>query len=111
MTYLFLTPLSVYLLWVHYVAVMRLMQVRDAGHLTLAMKFFGYPALFVGLALDLIVNTFIATVLFLELPREFTVSSRLHRLSESGQGWRKKMATAIRTSLLDNIDPKGVHRG
>ena len=34
MTYALIALLCVYLLWVHYVAVMRLMQVRDAGYLT-----------------------------------------------------------------------------
>ena len=63
MTYALITLLCVYLLWVHYVAVMRLMQVRDAGHLTTAMKAIGYPALVVGLLLDLIVNTVVATLI------------------------------------------------
>lgn len=110
MTYALITLLCVYLLWVHYVAVMRLMQVRDAGQLTAAMKAIGYPALVVGLLLDLIVNTFVATLIFVELPREFTVSARLTRHSES-TGWRQRVAVAIRTALLDNIDPNGVHRG
>jgi len=110
MTYALITMLCVYLLWVHYVAVMRLMQVRDAGNLTTAMKAIGYPALFVGLLLDLIVNTFVATLIFIELPREWTVSARLTRHSEGG-GWRQRVAVAIRTALLDNIDPNGVHRG
>ena len=70
----------------------------------------GYPALLVGLLLDLIVNTFVATLIFVELPREFTVSARLTRHSES-TGWRQRVAVAIRTALLDNIDPNGVHRG
>lgn len=103
--------LAVYLLWVHYVAAMRLMQVRDEGKLTGAMKAFGYPAVGIGLLLDFIVNTTVATVLFLELPREFTVSARLTRHSEDGPGWRKKLALAIRVGLLDNIDPRGIHRG
>ena len=110
MIYAAITIASVYLLWVHYVAVMRLMQVRDAGQLTTAMKAIGYPALFVGLLLDLIVNTFVATLIFLELPKEFTVSARLTRHSEGG-GWRQRVAVAIRAGLLDNIDPNGVHRG
>ena len=110
MTYALITLLCVYLLWVHYVAVMRLMQVRDAGHLTAAMKAIGYPALFVGLLLDLIVNTVVATLIFIELPREWTVSARLTRHSES-TGWRQRVAVAIRSALLDNIDPNGVHRG
>ena len=110
MTYALITILCVYLLWVHYVAVMRLMQVRDAGHLTTAMKAVGYPALVVGLALDLIVNTVVASVIFLEHPKEWTVSARLTRHSNS-TGWRKRVAIAIRTALLDNIDPNGVHHG
>lgn len=69
-----------------------------------------YPALVVGLLLDLIVNTFVATLIFVELPREFTVSARLTRHSES-TGWRQRVAIAIRTALLDNIDQNGVHRG
>ncbi len=109
--YAALSIVAVYLLWVHYVAVMRLMQVRDAGHLTHATKAIGYTALGVGLLLDLIVNTVIATVLFFELPREWTVSSRLTRHSELGKGWRQRLALAIRKGLLDNIDPNGIHRG
>lgn len=110
MTYALITLLCVYLLWVHYVAVMRLMQVRDAGHLTIAMKAIGYPALVVGLLLDLIVNTTVASVIFLERPKEWTVSARLTRHSEGG-GWRQRVAVAVRAGLLDNIDPDGVHRG
>lgn len=110
--YALLTTLAVvYLLWVHYVAAMRLMQVRDAGLLTRSMKLIGYPAVAFGLLLDLVVNTVVATVLFLELPREFTVSARLARHSDDVGGWRKALAVAIRTALLDNIDPRGEHRG
>lgn len=100
-----------YLLWIHYVAIMRLMQVRDAGLLTVWMKVVGYPALVVGLFLDLIVNVFFVSLLLLELPKEFTVSARLTRHSEYGGGWRKKVCTVIRVGLLDNIDPNGIHRG
>jgi hypothetical protein len=27
------------------------------------------------------------------------------------RGWRQRVAIAIRSALLDNIDPNGVHRG
>lgn len=111
MTYALITLLCVYLLWVHYVAVMRLMQVRDAGQLTPAMKAIGYPALVVGLLLDLIVNTVVATALFLELPREWTVSGRLWRLSNSPSSWRQRTALWLRVNLLDPIDPSGTHKG
>lgn len=34
-----------YQLWVHFVAVMHLKRMRDAGQLTTAQKFIGYPVL------------------------------------------------------------------
>lgn len=108
MIYVILSP---WILWSIYAAVMRLKQVREAGKLTTAMKVFGYPTLFVGLALDLLVNVFIGSVVFLELPREFTLSSRLWRLSNLGTGYRQKWALAVRVNLLDSLDPAGVHRG
>lgn len=108
MIYVLLSP---WLLWSIYAAVMRLKQVREAGKLTTAMKVFGYPTLFVGLALDLLVNVFIGSPLFLELPRELTLSSRLWRLSTTGSGYRQRVALWLRVNLLDAIDPAGTHRG
>jgi hypothetical protein len=64
----------------------------------------------VGLLLDLIVNTTAASTIFLGPPKKWTVSARLTRHSESA-GWRQRVAIAIRSALLDNIDPNGVHRG
>ena len=94
-----------------YACVMRLKQVRDAGKLTLAMKVFGYPALFVGLAIDFVVNVVFGTLVFLQLPREMTLSTRLWRLSNGEPSWRQRWALWIRTQLLDSIDPSGIHKG
>lgn len=101
---------AAWLLWVFFVAAMRLKQVRDAGKLTLGMKILGYPTLIVGLAIDLFLQLTLANI-FLELPREATVSGRLWRLSNGKDGWRKTMAIFIRYQLLDAIDPSGVHTG
>lgn len=110
MTHILVVILAIWLLWVFFVAVMHLKELKDAGTLTKAQKVFGYPVLFIGLALDVAVNAVVATVLFLELPREWLLSGRLWRLSQ-GDGWRAKLATAIRSQLLDSADPKGVHKG
>lgn len=99
-----------WLLWIFYTAVMRLKQVRDAGKLTTAMKVFGYPVLILGLLLDFFVNVVFASIIFVEIPKEWTVSARLTRLS-SGSGWRAKVANSIRVALLDEIDPAGIHHG
>src|SRR5574337_1262725 len=110
------TPLAavlvVWLLWVWYVCIMRLKMLRDAGTLTKAQKVFGYPALAVGLILDLFVDLVIGSILFLEWPNELTLSTRLWRLSnDPNETWRRKLALAIRTQLLDTVDPAGVHTG
>lgn len=108
MLYLLALP---WVLWIIFAAVMRLKQVRDAGKLTLAMKVFGYPALALGLIVDFIVNVVLGTLVFLQLPHEMTLSSRLWKLSNGTDGWRKDWAFWIRSNLLDAVDPEGVHRG
>lgn len=99
-----------WLMWLIFVCMMRLQEVRDAGKLTLAQKILGYPVLVFGLALDFVLNVTIGSLVFLEVPREMTLSARLWRLS-NGDGWRQKPALVIRVGLLDSIDPEGVHRG
>ena len=100
-----------HVLWVHYVAMMRLKMVRDEGKLTTAAKVFGYPALVVGLLLDLVVNVVVGTIVFVEPPQKMTLSARLTRLGEGSSGWRRRRADRIRKALLDDIDPSGIHRG
>ena len=104
------TLLIIYLLWVHFVAIMHLMHMRDDGLLTRSQKAIGYTALAVGLVLDVALQVLISA-LFLELPREWTVSGRLWRLSNGTPGWRQRLALKLRTALLDTADPSGTHRG
>lgn len=103
--------LAIWMLWVFYVCVMRLKMLRDAGTLTIAQKVFGYPTLVVGLVLDLFVNVVVCTIVFVELPKEWTVSGRLWRHSNDDDGWRMELALMLRTQLLDSVDPSGVHKG
>jgi hypothetical protein len=98
-------------LWIIYVAVMRLKMVRDAGKLTAVTKPLAYATLAAGLVLDLLVNAVIGSILFRELPKEWTLSARLTRHSNALVGWRRGRAIKLRTALLDNIDPAGVHTG
>lgn len=102
---------AIWVLWILYVAMMRLRQVRDAGKLTLAMKVLGYPWLFFGLFIDLVLNVVLGSIVFVELPREYTLSERLWRHSQESTGYRQKWAEAIRVNLLDAIDPTGTHKG
>lgn len=103
--------LSAYVLWNHYIIVMGLMRVRDAGKLTPAIRVLGWPRVIFGLAIDLYVNVTVCTVILLELPREGTVSTRLWRLSNAPPSWRQKVAYWVRTQMLDGFDPSGIHKG
>lgn len=96
-----------YALFVFYAAVMNIKRVRDAGKLTTLGKVLGYPTLAIGLVLDLLVNTFVMSVVLLELPREFTVTSRLQRHHQQG-GWRLAVVKFFEP-VLDPLDPSGDH--
>tara|TARA_R110000822_G_scaffold9207_16_gene35898 strand:+ start:134 stop:481 length:348 start_codon:yes stop_codon:yes gene_type:complete len=99
---------STYALWIFYLAVMNLKRAKDAGQLTTTAKALGYPVLIVGYVLDCFVNSTVMTVLLLEIPQETTVTSRLSRHLNEGEGWRKSIA-AWAAPLLDPYDPSGKH--
>jgi hypothetical protein len=97
-----------YLLYVFYSAVMNIKRVRDMGKLTTFGKVLGYPTLAIGLVLDLVVNTFVMTLILLELPRELTVTSRLKRHNKESTGWRLAVVKFFEP-VLDPLDPSGDH--
>ena len=99
---------STYALWVFFLSVMNLKRAKDAGQLTTTAKCLGYPVLIVGYLLDCFVNLTVMTVLLLEIPQETTVTSRLSRHLNEGEGWRKSIA-AWAAPLLDPYDPSGKH--
>lgn len=111
MTYLYTLLIalgSTYALWVLFLAVMSLRRAKLAGQLTTTAKVFGYPVLFVGLALDLFVNVFVMTIVLAELPQEMTVTARLKRHNKTSTGWRKAVAVWFEP-LLDPFDPDFDH--
>lgn len=97
-----------YTLYVVYGSVMNIKRVRDAGKLTTMGKVMGYPTLIIGLFLDLLVNVFVMTFIMVELPREFTVTSRLKRHNASSTGWRLAVVKFFEP-VLDPLDPSGDH--
>lgn len=109
MTYAIASFVSIYVLWIFYLAVMNLKRVRDMGLLHKHALVLGYPVLIIGYLLDGFVNVFVMTVLLLELPREFTVTSRLKRHNRGPDGWRKRLVVWFFEPLLDPFDPSGDH--
>ena len=106
--YLLYSFLCLYTLWVFYLAVMNLKRARDANELTGVAKLFGTPVLLVGLVIDAVADWTVCTALFLELPKEKTVTSRLKRHINS-EGWRSNIAAWICMNLLNKFDPSGNH--
>lgn len=100
--------LSAWLLWVFFLAVMHLQERRDAGTLGPIAYRLGVPVLLVGYALDFAVNVSVCSVLFLEPPRETTVTARLKRHA-SKETWRGRIARFLAAHLLDAFDPSGRH--
>lgn len=107
--YLLLSLASLYILWILFLAVMSLKRAYDDKTISKPALFFGALPLILGLIVDFIVNVFVATFVFLEPPREFTVSERLSRLLTSKSGWRRDGACWFCTKFLDVFDPSGKH--
>jgi hypothetical protein len=93
-----------YALWLFYLAVMALKHARDAGRLNDTARRLGLPILWAGYALDFIVNVLVVSVILLEFPREWLVTSRMSRHIKTG-GWRGQMAQWFCDTLLDPFDP------
>ena len=100
--------LACYALWIFYIAVMGLKRVRDSGGLSPWALRFGYPVLFIGYVLDVLVNWFVVTILLLEFPKETTVTARLKRHNRESTGWRLPIVKFFEP-LLDPFDPDGDH--
>lgn len=101
--------LSVYALWVFYVAVMHLKRARDNGTLSRAALYLGYPVLLTGYALDVFVQVVVASVVFLDPPRDWTLTGRLKRYIAGPEGVRERVAVWMCANLLNTFDPDGRH--
>lgn len=60
---------------------------------------------FFGLLYDILFNWVFGTVMFLELPREMTLTERMKRILISKQDWRFYLALWICHNLVEPWDP------
>lgn len=114
MTYLetaLIVVLVLYSLWVHFLAVMKLRDIRDEGKLVGPLKYFGFTVLFIGYAFDMISNV-IFSVLMLNPPGIMYITVSAHTkylaLNESDY-WRGKVSLWLRRVLLAPADKSGGH--
>lgn len=101
--------LALVVLWLLYLAVMALQRARDAGALSHFATTAGMALMYFGLAWDVLCNLLVVTVIFVEVPRELTVSARLRRLVKGKEGWRKQLAIWYAVTLLNPFSPGGPH--
>ena len=114
MTYALWCFLLAYLLtlpvtsWVLYLAAMHLIRQKDGAPKVAATlaKVLWVPFL----VQDWILNATWGSVLFMDLPRELTLTARLKRYHKDHPGtWRDVRARWICDGLLNHYDPKGKH--
>lgn len=107
MMYATYAVLAFWLLWVFFLCVMLLDEHK--ANLKGFVRLLAYFTLAVGLSLDFLVQVGPASVLWLELPKELTVSGRVKRLCATGGGYRYKLAIWFRDNLLAPFDKSGGH--
>ncbi|TCS38468.1 hypothetical protein EDC30_102207 [Paucimonas lemoignei] len=101
--------------WVQYLAIMNLQRARDNGTLPAVAVFIATPLLYFGLLCDFLLNVIWGTVMFLDLPREALLTSRLERYKFGTKkaiptaGWRLQLTNWLAHVLLDPFDPRGQH--
>ena len=100
---------ALWIFYVFYVLTMGVYRVQLAGRLTGLSKVLLMPFVVVAVLMDVACQMTVATVVFLELPKELLVTARLQRYLRGEDGWRKTVAVYICNNLLDPFDPNGKH--
>ena len=96
--------------WALYVLIMGLYRAHLNKKLSRISYVLGMPWLVIGLIVDFVANVTIASLVFLDPPRELLVTARLQRYNtQSIRTWRSEWANWICTNLLDVFDPNGDH--
>lgn len=101
--------LALYIGWVFYLAVMSLGRAKAGGTLTQWTWALGYPVLALGLVLDCVLNAIVLSVVFLELPREWTMTARLKRHAQHRNKPRCLAIVDWFRQFVDPFDRRGRH--
>lgn len=90
-----------------FIAVMKMREIQD--HLFLlhwSVRWICYFILFIGLILDTLLNWFVLTITFAELPREFLSTARVVRHKYYSTHWRQDQAQWWCVNFLQPFDSK-----
>lgn len=92
--------------WIYYLASMKLIKHRDQLHPV--AKVHGWIFVIIpGVAYDVFLNVVLASIVFLDPPKEPMFTKRLERYKYGSDGWRKRWALWICEHLLDQFDDGG----
>jgi hypothetical protein len=105
-TYLFAW---IYAFWLLYLVVMGVYRAHLSKRLQPVALILLLPVVLLGVIVDIVSNLILAPILFLDLPKELLVTSRLIRYRNYDSGWRNKVANYICSNLLDVFDPNNQH--
>jgi hypothetical protein len=103
-----LVLVATWVLWALYVFWMGIYRAYLDKRLVGINKVLAFPIWAIAIGVDVGFNIFLATILFLDLPREFLLTDRLKRYRK-GFGWRSRVAEWICDRVLDVFDPRGDH--
>lgn len=95
--------------WGMYVLVMGIYRAHLSHRLKGLVLVLSLPFVAIGCTMDVFANMTIASIAFLEPPREWLVTDRLQRHMYKSAGWRFWLAKYICDHLLDVFDPSGDH--
>lgn len=110
-TILIYSFLYLYVTWFLFVGIMNMKRARDEGKISKTATILAYPWLILGYAMDILGNIVFCTVIFLELPHEYTITSRLKK-HKNDTNWRGSVARWVNGALLScGFDPDGDHLG
>lgn len=98
-----------WIFWGMYVLVMGIYRAYLSHRLKGLVLVLSLPFVAVGYLMDVFANLTVASLVFLELPRELLVTDRLKRHMHKSKGWRFWLARYICDHLLDVFDPSGDH--
>ena len=100
-----------YAFWVFYLAAINVVNAYRKGRITKPLtKVLCYPVVYSFLAADFLFNVTLATLFFMDLPQEKTVTTRLKRLA-NGDGWRMKLARWFASNWVNPFDLTEIHVG
>lgn len=100
--------LDLYLFFILYVASMGMIRAHKEGKLNSILWVLCVPFVALSWVIDVIHNITLFTLLYLELPRELTVTERLKR-HVSEHTFRGKLSRWIAETLLNPFDYSGNH--